>query len=202
MLKNTDINPPADPWALFSEWYALAEKHEPSDSNAMALATVGVHGMPSVRMVLLKGYDPAGLVFYTNRQSIKGHQLSKHPKAGLCLYWKSLKRSIRAEGEVVQVPDAESDTYFASRPRGAQIGAWASHQSHVLASRAMLEKRVAEFEKKYEGKPVLRPPHWGGYRLVPQMIEFWQERDFRLHDRIVYHRADPKAAWTQERLYP
>ncbi len=202
MTQNDDILPPADPWSLFREWYALAEKSEPDYPNAMSLATVGEHDMPAVRVVLLKGYDTKGFTFYTNRQSAKGIQIGRHPKASLCFYWKSLKRQIRIEGSAAPVSDAESDAYFATRPHGAQIGAWASDQSRVLASRAALEQRVGEFEKKYEGKTVPRPPHWGGYRLTPFSIEFWQERDFRLHDRIVYSRSGETADWMIERLYP
>ena len=202
MTVNADFNPPDDPWLLFREWYALAEKNEPGDPNSMALATVGTHGMPSARIVLMKEYNEKGFVFFTNRKSGKGGQLAKHPKAALCFHWKSLRRQVRAEGNVGEVPDAESDAYFATRPRGAQIGAWASDQSSVLASRADLERRVTEFEKKFEDKPVPRPPHWGGYRLAPSLIEFWQDREFRLHDRIVYRRADGQGAWTHERLYP
>jgi len=201
-MKNVDINPPPDPWNLFREWYALAEKNEPADPNAAALASVGEGDMPSIRMVLIKGFDEKGFTFFTNRQSTKGKQLAVHAKAALCLYWKSLKRQIRAEGLVTPVDEAESDAYFATRPRGAQIGAWASDQSNVLKDRAALEQRAKEFEKKYEGKPVPRPPHWGGYRLSPLLIEFWQDREFRLHDRILYRRAGIKENWTQERLYP
>jgi pyridoxamine 5'-phosphate oxidase len=158
--------------------------------------------MPSARVVLLKGYDANGFVFFTNRQSHKGEQIARHPKAALCFQWKSLKRQVRAEGTVAIVSDAESDAYFATRPRGAQTGAWASDQSRVLASRAALEGRVREFEAKFAGKPVPRPPYWGGYRLSPLLIEFWQDREFRLHDRVVYRRAEGQAIWTQERLYP
>jgi len=202
MTENTDFTPPADPWILFKEWYGLAEKEEPSDANAMSLATVGADGMPSVRIVLMKDCDAKGLVFFTNRQSQKGEQLLAHPKAGICLHWKSLRRQIRAEGLITPVSEAESDAYHETRARGSQIGAWASQQSQKLANRGELEQRVKELEKQYEGKPVPRPPHWGGYRLTPRAIEFWQERPFRLHDRIVYHRAGDKDAWIIERLYP
>lgn len=201
-IKNVDFKPPANPWILFAEWYALAGRSEPCDPNAMVLATVGAEGEASARVVLLKGYDASGLTFFTNRQSLKGIQLARHPKAAVCFYWKSLKRQVRAEGPVAAVDDAESDAYFGSRPRGSQIGAWASDQSKILSDRATLERRIEQIEKKYEGQPVPRPPHWGGYRLAPLLIEFWQERDFRLHDRIVYHRASEKDKWVQERLYP
>ncbi|MDX2028396.1 MAG: pyridoxamine 5'-phosphate oxidase [Alphaproteobacteria bacterium] len=200
--ENINFTPPADPWALFREWYALAETSEAEDPNAMALATAGRDGVPSVRMVLLRGYDARGLVFFSNRQSRKGQQLSENAKAAICLYWKSLDRQIRVEGSVVPISDAESDAYFAARPRGSQIGAWASAQSQPLASRAALETRVKEIEKQYEGKPVQRPPYWGGYRLAPLRMEFWQEREFRLHDRIAYYRKGDQDSWTMERLYP
>jgi pyridoxamine 5'-phosphate oxidase len=168
----------------------------------MAWATVGTDGMPSLRIVLMKNYDEKGMVFFTNRQSRKGEQLRTHPKAAMCLHWKSLKRQIRTEGLITQVSDAESDAYHASRPRGSQIAAWASQQSRILEDRALLERRTQELEKKYQGQEVPRPPHWGGYRLMPLMIEFWQERPFRLHDRIVYQRSSDKDAWRMERLYP
>jgi len=202
MAANIDFTPPADPWLLFREWYALAEKNEPSYPDAMTLATVGAHGMPSARVVLMKEYNENGFVFFTNRRSSKGAQIARHPKAALCFYWKSLRRQVRAEGQVVEISDAESDAYFATRPRGAQIGAWASEQSDILATRAELERRVAEFEKEFDGKPVPRPTHWGGYRLTPALIEFWQDREFRLHDRILYRRFDGQGGWTHERLHP
>jgi len=202
MTQNSNFVPPSDPWILLSEWYALAEKEEINDPNAMAVATVGSDGMPSVRILLLKSFDVRGLVFFTNRQSRKGDHLAVHHQAALCFHWKSLRRQIRAEGLVSLVSDDESDAYFASRPRGSQIGAWASNQSHPLASREELETKVRELEKAYEGKTVPRPPHWGGYRLTPLRLEFWQDREFRLHDRIVYKRPHDKEAWHIERLYP
>jgi pyridoxamine 5'-phosphate oxidase len=202
MTNAADINPPADPWALFRDWYARAEKEEPNDPNAMALATVSPHGMPSVRMVLFKGYGEDGFLFLTNRESVKGEQLRRKPQAAISLHWKSLRRQVRAEGAVIPASDAESDAYFASRPRESQIGAWVSQQSRPLESRAALEQSVRDHEKKFEGKEVPRPPYWGGYRLVPAMIEFWQERPYRLHDRIVYRRASVKEGWRWERLYP
>ena len=202
MTENTGSNPPADPWILFREWYALAEKNEPNDPNAMALATVGAHGMPSVRMVLFKGHGPEGFMFLTNRESAKGDQLKRHPKAAICLHWKSLKRQVRAEGPIELISDAESDAYFATRPRESRLGAWVSQQSRVLESRAALDLAVADAEKKFEGMDVPRPPYWGGYRLMPLMMEFWLEGRFRLHDRIVYRRAALNSPWTQERLYP
>ena len=202
MTLNDDFSPPADPWGLFRDWFALAESKEPNDPNAMAVATVGADGMPSVRILLLKEWDARGFVFFTNRQSRKGEQLSANPRAALCFHWKSIRRQIRAEGTVAPVTEAESDAYFAMRPRGSQIGAWASPQSQTLKDRATLESRVHAFEVKYEGQPVPRPPHWGGYRLTPRLIEFWQDRDSRLHDRFVYHRSDPAAPWTVERQAP
>ena len=201
-VKNADFTTPDDPWALFGEWFAMAESHEVNDANAMSVATVGGDGMPAVRILLMKGYDSSGFTFFTNRQSRKGEEILGHPRVGICFHWKSLRRQVRAEGEVRLVSDAESDSYFASRPRGSQIGAWASQQSRPLANREELVQRVAEFEKLYEGKAVPRPPHWGGYRLVPRLIEFWQDREFRLHDRFVYQRANEQSVWTIERLNP
>lgn len=197
-----DFVPPPEPWALMGEWFAAAAASEINDSNAMSLATVGADGMPSVRIMLLKAYDESGFVFYTNRESRKAVQLEHQKKAALCFHWKSLRRQIRVEGTIARVSDAESDDYFATRPRGSQIGAWASQQSRPLSSRAELEQRIAELEKKYDGKPVTRPPYWGGYRLTPTLIELWQDREFRLHDRFVYRRADAQQPWAVERLYP
>jgi pyridoxamine 5'-phosphate oxidase len=202
MTANSDFTPPADPWILFREWYALAEKSEPSDPDAMALATVGADGHPSLRIVLLKSHEDGKLVFFTNRKSRKGEELAHNPRAAICLHWKSLDRQIRAEGPVSLLADAESNAYFSTRPRGSQIGAWASRQSKVLESRAALERAMKETEQHYAGHTVPRPPFWGGYGLMPLRLEFWQERPFRLHDRIVYHRPRADAAWTIERLYP
>jgi pyridoxamine 5'-phosphate oxidase len=202
MTDNKDFIAPAEPWPLLAEWFAEAEKSEINDFNAMSVATVGADGMPSVRILLLKGYDKDGFVFFTNKDSRKGTQLQVAHKAALCFHWKSLKRQIRVEGVTSNVNDAEADTYFATRPRGSQIGAWASQQSQRLEARAVLEQRVHDVEAQYEGKPVPRPRHWGGYRLVPNLIEFWQDRAFRLHDRFVYRRADAKVSWNVERLYP
>lgn len=202
IINNADFDAPADPFALFADWYALARESEPSDPDAMSLATIGAGGMPSVRIVLVKGHDARGFTFFTNRQSLKGEQLAEHPRAALCWHWKSLRRQIRAEGPVALVSEAESDAYHATRARGSQIGAWASRQSETLASRAELEQRLQKLEQEYAGKLVPRPPHWGGYRLMPLMIEFWQERPYRLHDRIVYRRDSDNGAWRIERLYP
>ena len=196
----TDFVPPSDPWPLFSAWFELAKQHEPSYPDAMTLATVGADGVPSARTMLMKGLDSQGIVFYTNRESRKGGQLASQGKAGICFYWKSLKRQVHMEGAITQVSDAESDAYFATRPRDSQIGAWASQQSRALESRAVLEQRIKDLDKLYEGRDVPRPPHWGGFRLTPSLIEFWQEGDFRLHDRFVYRReAD---GWQRERLNP
>ncbi len=200
-MDNTDFQPTPEPWDLFDQWYQLAEQHEINDPNAMTLATVGDDGMPSARIMLLKERDNRGFVFFTNRTSNKGRQLA-HPKAALCWHWKSLRRQIRAEGIIEQTTDAESDAYFAMRPRGSQIGAWASLQSQPMESRIALQTRVADITKQYEGKTVPRPPHWGGYRLTPVMVEFWQDREFRLHDRIRYVRPSIDATWTILRLYP
>jgi pyridoxamine 5'-phosphate oxidase len=196
-----------DPFGLFRQWMADAEKSEPEDPNAMALATADASGVPSVRMVLLKGVDERGFVFYTNLESRKGVQLGQNPNAALCFHWKSLKRQVRVEGPVELVSDAEADEYYHSRPRGSQIGAWASRQSRPLEGRWELEKRVAEFTAKHAIGTIPRPPHWSGFRVLPNRIEFWHDRPFRLHDRVVFHRASPSGGgpdegWTTERLFP
>lgn len=196
------ISEKSDPLALFADWYAEAAKTEPNDPNAVALATVGPDGMPSARMVLLKDYDPAGFVFYTNYESRKGQQLLAHGKAALLFHWKSLRRQVRLEGPVSQTTPAEADAYFASRARGSQIGAWASEQSRPLESRFALEKRVAEYTARHMIGTVPRPAHWSGFRLQPLLIEFWQDGAFRLHDRLEYRRATAGDAWTTRTLYP
>lgn len=193
--------PPADPYDLFAEWLKDAEAKEVNDPNGMALATVGADGMPSLRMVLLKGVDSEGFVFYTNYESKKGTQLLGHAKAALLFHWKSLRRQVRVEGEVTQVTAAEADAYFASRPKQSQIGAWASQQSRPLASKFELEKRVALYAARYGLTGVPRPPHWSGFRIHPRYLEFWQDGAFRLHDRLVYHR-EGSGTWRTERLYP
>ncbi|ACI98020.1 pyridoxamine 5'-phosphate oxidase [Rhodospirillum centenum SW] len=191
---------PADPFLFFRDWLAEAERTEPNDPTAMSLATVDADGRPSLRIVLLKGLDERGFVFYTNTESRKGFQLAARPVAALCFHWKSLRRQVRIEGAVERVTEAEADAYFASRPRGSRIGAWASQQSRPLESRAVLQHRVAETEARYDGQEVPRPPHWSGYRVLPDDIEFWQDGEFRLHDRFRYRRS--ATGWTCQRLYP
>jgi pyridoxamine 5'-phosphate oxidase len=190
----------ADPIALFDEWLAEALAKEPNDGNAMALSTVDAEGRPDVRMVLLKDVDARGFVFYTNLESAKGRQLAAHPQAALLFHWKSLRRQVRVRGEVSAVTPEEADAYFATRARPAQIGAWASDQSRPLPDRLALEKRIAEVGLKFGLGKVPRPPHWSGYRLTPETIEFWRDRPFRLHERLVFERAG--GGWTTRRLYP
>jgi len=196
------IRETADPLELFAGWYAEAEKSEPNDPSALTLATVGPDGTPSVRMVLLKGYDSDGFVFYTNYESRKGRHLLDHPKAAMLFHWKSLRRQVRLEGPVTQTTREEADAYFATRARGSQIGAWASDQSRPLESRFALEKSVAEFGARHLIGSVPRPPHWSGFRLRPNLIEFWQDGAFRLHDRLEYSRSSAGAPWSTRTLYP
>jgi pyridoxamine 5'-phosphate oxidase len=201
-LISGDFTESADPFALFNAWFAEAKASEPNDPDAMALATVDATGLPDVRMVLLKQADARGFVFYTNEQSTKGGELASNPKAALVLHWKSIRRQIRVRGAIERVSTAEADAYFASRSRESRIAAMASDQSRPLDSRKTFEARVAELQKKYEGKDVPRPAHWGGYRIVPGEIEFWQDRPHRMHDRIRFTRDSAAAAWKKTRLYP
>jgi pyridoxamine 5'-phosphate oxidase len=189
-----------DPWALFTAWMAEAEASEPEDANAMALATADANGLPDVRMVLLKGYDPRGFVFYTNLESAKGEALARNPQAALVLHWKSRRRQVRARGPVAHVTPEEADAYFESRHRDSRIGAHASRQSRPLSDRATLEAEVAALAARYEDGPVPRPDHWTGFRIAPLTIEFWQDGPFRLHDRVRFTRADE--GWERSRLYP
>jgi pyridoxamine 5'-phosphate oxidase len=189
-----------DPMALFAEWLAEAVAKEVNDANAMSLATVDGDSLPDVRMVLLKDAGADGFVFYTNLGSAKGRQLAAHPQAALLFHWKSLRRQVRVRGTVSRVTDAEADAYWATRARPAQLGAWASEQSQPLPDRLAFEKRIAEFGLKFGlGKPP-RPPHWSGFRVAPQSIEFWRDRAFRLHERLAFHRAE--GGWSTSRLYP
>lgn len=202
-----DFTAADEPFALFADWLGQAEASEPNDPNAMALATVDEDGLPNVRMVLLKGVDgadatPRGFVFYTNLESAKGRELAAARKAALCFHWKSLRRQVRVRGLVSPVSSAEADAYFASRARGSRLGAWASAQSRPLESRFALEKAVAAITARYPIGEIPRPPHWSGFRITPLEIEFWHDRPFRLHDRLVFRRPDPAAPWAKQRLYP
>lgn len=197
-----DVFTIGDPVALFAEWLALAVKKEPNDANAMALATADETGMPDVRMVLLKDIDACGLTFYTNLESAKGRQLAANPKAAIVFHWKSIRRQVRFRGNVAPVTAEEADAYFASRARGARLGAWASDQSRPLESRFALEKAVAAKTAKFGIGEIPRPPHWSGYRLIPTEIEFWVNRPFRLHERLQYKREHAGVPWTKQHLYP
>nr|WP_210330952.1 pyridoxamine 5'-phosphate oxidase [Microvirga terrestris] len=199
-LITGDFTESDEPFALFEAWMKEAEASEPNDPNAMALATVDETGLPNVRMVLLKGFDENGFVFYTNTESNKGRELLGQGKAALVLHWKSLRRQVRARGPVTLVSDQEADAYFQSRPRDSRIGAWASQQSRPLESRFALEKAVALNTAKFAVGEIPRPPHWTGFRIAPVSIEFWQDKPFRLHDRVVFSRDGD--GWRKVRLYP
>ncbi len=201
-LTSGDFTAADDPLRLFTAWLNEATAAEPCDSTAMTLATVDADGAPNARMVLLKGADERGFVFYTNVESTKGRELDRHPVAALVFHWKSSNRQVRVRGPVEKVAAQEADAYFATRPKQAQIGAWASKQSSPLESRPAFEKAVALYAAKYALGEVPRPPNWSGYRIVPTQIEFWQDRPFRLHDRVEFRRAAPGGAWTKTRLYP
>ena len=191
-----------DPFALFAEWLKDAEAKEPNDPNAMTLATVDEEGLPNARMVLLKDFDDKGFVFYTNFESQKGQELLATGKAALVFHWKSLRRQVRVRGLIEKVTDAEADAYFKSRPRDSRIGAWASAQSRPLEGRFALETSVAMYTAKFAIGDVPRPPHWSGFRVKPLAIEFWHDRPFRLHDRVVFNRATPNDNWNKAKLYP
>lgn len=201
-LISGDFSAAEEPFGLFATWFAEAVKSEPNDPNAMALATVDADGLPDVRMVLLKGYDADGFVFYSHIASAKGRELAANPRAALLFHWKSLRRQVRIRGKVETVTDAEADAYFATRPKQAQIGAWASKQSQPLESRLAFEKAIALNAAKYAIGEVPRPPGWSGWRIIPQAFEFWHDRPFRLHDRIEFRRASADTAWDKTRLYP
>ena len=201
-LRSGDFTEADEPLRLFAAWFEDARKAEPSDPDAMALATVDDDGLPNVRMVLLKGFDERGFVFYSNEESQKGRELAANRKASLAFHWKSLRRQVRLRGTVTTVSADEADAYFASRPRSSQIGAWASRQSSPLESRHAFERAIALNAAKFALGPVPRPPFWIGYRVTPTVMEFWHDRPFRLHDRIEFRRVDAEAAWAKTRLYP
>jgi pyridoxamine 5'-phosphate oxidase len=190
----------ADAFALFDIWFAEAREAEINDSNAMALATAGADGQPHVRMVLLKGHGPDGFVFYTNEQSDKGEQLRENARAALLFHWKALRRQVRIEGAIERVNDNDADGYFATRSRDSQLGAWASDQSRPLQTREAFESRFEEISRRFTGQDVPRPPHWGGYRVIPDRIEFWSDRPHRLHERRLFTREGD--TWTEGLLYP
>ncbi|MGN6550054.1 MAG: pyridoxamine 5'-phosphate oxidase [Pararhizobium sp.] len=200
-LTTGDFTQAEEPFALFGDWLKDAEASEPNDPTAVALATVDAEGLPNVRMVLLKGFDERGFVFYTNFESRKGSEILGAGKAAMCFHWKSLRRQVRLRGTAVKVSDAEADAYFASRPRGSRIGAWASKQSRPLEGRFALEKAVAEYTARYAVGDIPRPDYWSGIRIVPVSIEFWQDRKFRLHDRVIFERGED-GLWKKTRLYP
>ena len=201
-LSSGDFTEADDPFALFALWQAEAAKREPNDPDAMTLASVDANGAPDARVVLCKGADARGFVFYTNAESAKGRELAASPKAAAVFHWKSLRRQVRVRGSVGPASEAEADAYFATRSPESRIAAWASQQSRALESRAKLEEAVASIAKKFADRETPRPPFWRGYRLTPVEIEFWQDGKFRLHDRVVFTRAEEGAPWRRQRLYP
>lgn len=201
-LTSGDFTEENEPFSLFGTWLKDATASEINDPNAVAVATVDENGLPNVRMVLLKGYDERGFVFYTNFESQKGQEILGQKKAAMVFHWKSLRRQVRLRGEVEVVSDAEADEYYATRPRGSRIGAWASKQSRPLEGRFALEKAVAEYTARYAIGEIPRPPHWSGFRIRPVSIEFWHDRPFRLHDRVEFRRDTPEGDWKKVRMYP
>jgi pyridoxamine 5'-phosphate oxidase len=201
-LTTRDFTQADDPIALFKQWFEEARASEPNDPEGMALATVDADGLPNVRMVLLKGFDENGLVFYTNEESAKGREMAATPKAAALFHWKSLRRQIRVRGLISPVSEETSDAYFKSRARDSRIGAWASQQSRPLESRFAFEKAIAAYAAKFAVGEVPRPPYWRGYRLAPVAFEFWRDRPFRLHDRVQFIRASASEPWRSQKLYP
>jgi pyridoxamine 5'-phosphate oxidase len=201
-LISGDLAAEEEPFRQFAEWLGEAEASELNDPSAVALATVDPDGLPNVRMVLMRGVDTRGFVFYTNYESAKGREIIGSGKAAMCFHWKSLRKQVRVRGPIETVSDAEADAYFASRARGSRIGAWASQQSRPLESRLALEKAVARYTAKFAIGEVPRPPYWSGFRILPVEIEFWDNGAFRLHDRKVFRRTAPSGQWSRTRLYP